>query len=173
VGTGFYRLDDHRPVLLTDPTAARHHPNDRGGNALCITRRRSACGEELHGYWDTTLVTHLASRRRGTLAALLLHTAADPAWRTAHPGALAARAGDHHDWAAAWAAASVHEAAAAYDGLAFGDAVLQHGTIQSIATILPGDYPTVQRDRVLAQLVGAAVHLAQLLNALHWPRVGE
>ena len=170
VGTGYYRITDHRVLLVTDPAAARHTPNDAGGNALCYAGSPTHCLGRLHPLWDGDLVRQVArSPDTMRLVAALRRKTADPAWQRAHAVALSDPDGDHHAWAAQWASASVREARAAYAGIRFGQVVLDHGLLRTIAVTLPPEYAADQLDRVAAQLLAAGIHLAHLLDRIDWP----
>lgn len=169
VGTGYYTIHGDQPTLVTDPTAALHKLNDRGGNQLCYRRGAHGCAGELHAFWDGELPTLVGSGSTvAKLVAVLKARAADAQWRHAHQADLDDPPGDHHAWAAHWASHSVAQARGVYQGIQLGTVVVKHHAIDSIATTLPDHYGDAQLDRATAQLVGAGVHLAHLLNRLQW-----
>ncbi len=166
VATGYYKFNRRgQPSLITDPAKAKGAIDDRGANDLFFT-----ADQELHGYWDTSLVEEIAGKDYHALAATLAAKSADRAWTQAHPADWATP-GDYHAWAERWATDSVKEANAAYAGIEFGRASFDsHHRLRRIPVTLPDQYAAEQLDRVTVQLVKGGVHLAALLNAIRWPK---
>ena len=159
VGGGFFDLQDPAaPKLVTAPGSVNGKAEDLGGNKVLVGRGRF---DNLHAYWDDALVEHVAATGNSEkLAAHLHHVVNLTAWKTP---------GDYHAWAELWATDSLHEAAQAYHGLVFTAAKMASGkSVESIDAELPKDYEAVQKLRAQTQLAKAAVHLADLLNALDW-----
>jgi len=160
VGTGFYRFDrkGQSPMLVRDPnevTSAMR--NDRGGNLLFYTDEN-----ELHGYWDTVLVSQIAGPNYMHLAKFLSAVAGknSHAWESK---------GDYRQWAAQWATESAKEANHVYDTrIKFGAVTYEDKKLKSIRIELPGDYQAAQLEREVVQLAKAALHLVQLLNQIKW-----
>ena len=68
-----------------------------------------------------------------------------------------------------WVKDSEAVAIGAYDGIQFGTAKLgKDGSIERIEIKFPSGYVPAEVPRVHAQLRKAAVHLAQLLNAIQY-----
>ena len=160
VGIGFYRVDKkgQSPLLVRNPhevTSAMR--NDRGGNLLFYTDEN-----ELHGYWDTVLVSQIAGPNYVDLAKFLSGVVGknSPSWESK---------GDYRQWAEQWATESAKEANNAYDTrIKFGAVTYEDKKLKSIRIELPGDYQATQLDRETAQLAKAALHLVQLLNQIKW-----
>ena len=182
VGTGYYKLpaangagtvqvNHNSPILVTDPNQIQTSmPNDIGGNSLSFTKAPS---QELHAYWDNTLVQKYAgSKDAHHLAQKIGHDVSDiNAYinKDAQGNVV-----DYHAWAAAWAVDSLKEAGHVYDGLQYDSVVyaLDQQTnktkMQKILITLPVNYATQQASRAAAQLAKAGSHLALLLNSIQW-----
>src|SRR5712664_649181 len=75
VGTGYFELDDvHAPKLVTDPAEVGNDPSDVGANDLYFTS-----SEELHAYFDVTLVKNVAKTTNFTTLAHALVGSVDQA----------------------------------------------------------------------------------------------
>jgi hypothetical protein len=161
VGNGYYEVGADGSVrLVTDPAAAKDLPNDKGGNALFFGPGRY---DELHAYWDASLVTKIVKTESPPELATVLEAkvAADgPGWKSA---------GDYHRWAEGWATESLVAARTAYAGLVFGrEAPDPKGGIKSIQITLPPGYDQTCVPLAETRLAQAAYHLAEILNAIHW-----
>lgn len=157
--SGYYDLSDPaHPVLITDPKAAVGKPSDKGGNLLVYGPGR---WEELHADWDTGLVEKVAggSRNPADLAKVLDASIPADGWPTP---------GDYHTWAEQWATESLAAARQAYAGIAFGAAEMKDGRLERIHIKLPPDYDATAVPLARKRLAQAGVHLAELLNAIHW-----
>ena len=161
VGNGFIATDATGAVsIVSDPAACKGLPNDKGGNDLFFGPGRS---DELHAYWDGTLIDKVAgSKDPAVIAGLIERDAAakGDAWKDS---------GDYHHWPEAWATESLAAARTAYSGLAVGAATLnEKGRIKRIAITLPPHYDDVCGPLAEERLAKAGYHLAELLNAIHW-----
>jgi hypothetical protein len=158
LGTGYYDLSGPIPKLILDPAQAYRHQDDSGGNYL---RYGKTHFDELHAFWDDRLVEQVAhSKSPERLAEVLTSASSLKKWSTP---------GDYHQWAEAWATDSIHEAKEAYTGIVFtGMERKRNGKLKLIYIQLPQNYASAQSGRASNQLAKAAVHLAQLLNAIHW-----
>jgi hypothetical protein len=162
VGTGYFDFrNPQEPKLVANPGPRTEKHGDLGGNKVLTGDSKY---DTLHAYWDTALVEAVAETGNpGKLAARLRPGIRSTTWHTP---------GDYHTWAAAWATDSVHEAAAAYRGIAFTNARVngqsERKSLEAIEAELPKDYAARQKPRAQAQLAKAAFHLAELLNALDW-----
>ena len=159
VGTGYYDLQNLRaPKLVGTPSPRTEKHGDLGGNKV-LTGHSGF--DNLHTYWDTTLVEAVANTGNyEKLAAHLRPVVNSTTWRTP---------GDYHAWAEAWATDSVHEAAQAYRGIVFtGVKQSANKSLEAIEAELPKDYEAKQKPRAQAQLAKAAFHLAELLNTVDW-----
>jgi len=77
--------------------------------------------------------------------------------------------GNYHAWPMKWVKDSETVAIGAYDDIQFGTAKLgEDGSIERIEIKFPSGYVPAEVPRVHAQLRKAAVHLAQLLNAIQY-----
>ncbi len=161
IGNGFYGIGADGSVrLVTDPDAAKSLPNDKGGNALFYGPGRF---DELHAYWDTSLVAKVA----GTDDPAQLAKALD--LKVAAEGASWKDSGDYHHWAEVWATESLTAARTAYAGIVFGaDVPDPKGGIKSIKITLPPGYDDTCIPLAEKRLAQAGYHLAELLNAIHW-----
>jgi hypothetical protein len=155
-GTGFYDLSDlSHPVLIADPRLCAGKPNDRGGNDLFFG---SDPNQELHALWDESLV--FAIRNTADYRSL-----AD--WLDSTQSVSSTK-GDYHKWPEQWAIDSVQQARKAYHDLQFAAAAIDGQRLRIIIQ-LPTDYIDTNRAIASEQLVKAGLHLAKLLNAIHWP----
>ena len=157
VGCGYYRFDANGKVtLLKTPAEAAGKKHDRGGNLLHYT----ASGN-LHHYWDDALVDRIdGSTGDANLPNIVRSKIKPSSFQTTGP---------IRTWAAKWAIDSVKESKAAYSGITFGEADLQHdGDIDSITIIRPAKYGDKQEPRAARQLAKSAFHLAELLNKIQW-----
>jgi len=176
--SGYYDLSDlEMPKLVTDPARVNISTSDRGANDLHFGR-----SEELHAYWDDTLVemqgagrdylalaVRIAGRPEGvvrasdelivpTLNFVATHDAGSWSWQTP---------GDYHGWAAAWATESSAAARAAYEGITFGKATLgRSGQLMRIEIRLPDGYAERSEPVVAERLHRAGARLAELLNRI-------
>jgi S1/P1 nuclease len=159
-GTGFYCFPDPETAhLITVPAEAFGKPSDRGGNLLFYD---SSPIDQLHALWDRVLVENIDHNFDYRILADYLR-------RNYLPKETQITSGDYHQWASAWAIDSVKVANLAYDGIKFGAAEFDaNQRLTSITVTLPTDYIEVNRARAAQQLAKAAVHLAQLLNAIQW-----
>jgi hypothetical protein len=162
VGTGYFDFRNPRsPKLVNAPGERTASHGDLGGNKVLTGRSKY---DNLHSYWDTTLVEKVAGTGNADKLAAHLRTSINSTvWHTP---------GDYHAWAEAWATDSVHEAAAAYRGIVFTNAKVngesERKSLEAIEAELPKDYEAQQKPRAQAQLAKAAFHLAELLNAIDW-----
>ncbi len=161
VGVGFYRVSaDGKVELVTDPEQAKGLPGDRGGNALFYGPGKY---EELHAYWDDTLVHKLAHSEDPAILAPMLEAqaaAAGSSWKSA---------GDYHHWAEGWATQSLVAARTAYAGIMLGaETPDPRGGIKRIAITFKPDYDAVSEPVAEQRLAQAGFHLAEILNAIHW-----
>jgi len=161
VGNGFYAIGaDGSVTLVTDPAAAKALPNDRGGNALFFGTGRY---DELHAYWDSSLVTKVAKTDQPAELARVLQA------KVAAQGASWKSSGDYHRWAEAWATESLAAARIAYEGIVFGaETPDAKGGIKSIKITLPPGYDETCIPVAEKRLAQAGYHLAEILNAIHW-----
>ena len=153
--SGYYDVSDlDQPELISDPNTALGKPQDRGGNQLFYTT-----SQELHALWDTKLVVKVAtSTSFQKLAEILSEAPLAPQ-----------TSGNYHAWPMKWVKDSETVAIGAYDGIQFGTAKLgEDGSIERIEIKFPSRYVPAEVPRVHAQLRKAAVHLAQLLNAIQY-----
>jgi hypothetical protein len=153
--SGYYDLTDpERPELISDPEVALGKPQDRGGNQLFYTKSL-----ELHALWDGKLVEKVAG---STSFQKLVEILTSNPPRSKTPG-------NYHSWPIKWAEDSEAVAIGAYNGIQFGAAKLgTNGTIERIEIKFPSGYVPAEVPRVQLQLSKAAVHLAQLLNAIKY-----
>ena len=159
VGTGYYQIDHNNVVkLVTSPAEAEAKPNDAGGNDLFYGPGRF---DELHGYWDGTLVERVDNTSSyHKLAPYLADKVDQTGWKTP---------GNYHQWAEAWEDDSVQIALRAYDGLIFSDPAFNtHHDLRKITITLPDNYEADQTRRVEQQLAKGGFHLAELLNQINW-----
>lgn len=159
VGSGYYNVDDNDTVtLIVDPAKAGGKPDDVGGNDLFFG---PGPYDELHGYWDGSLVEKVDNTSSyHNLASYLAGKVDTTNWITP---------GNYHQWAEQWAGDSVQQAAAAYSGLTFSNPVFNtHRDLRKISITLPGNYEADQTLRVEQQLAKAGYHLAELLNHIKW-----
>ncbi len=157
VGTGYFEIDDvHSPVLITDPAQAVGKPDDMGGNDLFFT-----ASEELHAFWDVTLVKNVAKTADFTaLAGVLSQNIDKTKWKDS---------GDHHAWAKTWAGDSVKQALQAYQPITFGAAEVDtHNRLRKISITKPASYEQDETTIVQTQLAKAGFHLAELLDNINW-----
>lgn len=157
VGCGYYRFDASGKVtLLKTPAEAIGKKHDRGGNLLHYTKTG-----KLHSFWDDALVDRIdSSPGEANLFAIIRSKIKPSSFQTTGP---------IRTWAAKWAIDSVKESKAAYSGITFGEADLQHdGDIDSITIIRPTKYGDKQEPRAARQLAKGAFHLAELLNKIQW-----
>lgn len=155
---GYFDITDlANPKLITDAAQAVGKPNDRGGNQLYFT-----ASLELHSLWDTRLVERIAKTPDPWLLADVIKPDANiTKWATPS---------DYHQWPAEWVGDTAAEAAKAYEGILFEKAGMEGNKIR-IEIGLPGGtrkYSDIQEIRAKTQLAKAAVHLAQLLNSIHF-----
>ena len=117
--------------------------------------------DELHAYWDDTLVGKIGHTADYRKLALYLKPRIDlEGWKTP---------GDYHQWAETWASVSVKESHHAYQGIVFKSAEkARNGKLKLIHIELPASYDQDQLPRAASQLVKAGVHLAYLLDSLKW-----
>jgi hypothetical protein len=156
VACGYYDYHEGQvPTLVTDPSQAITLESDHGANWLHFA------GQELHGYWDSTMVNHIKSAAHQDLAVVIANHLNQASYPTS---------GDRHKWAAAWATDALPAARRAYQGITFGEASEQ-GHSWVVKVTLP-DQPTpyleTHRALVEQQLAKASYRLAALLNAIHW-----
>jgi hypothetical protein len=154
---GYFDVSDPaHPRLISDPALVATKPHDRGGNALFYDRAL-----QLHALWDNELVVDLIRLTPHQPLASALHAESDAGnWLTP---------GDYHQWAERWIEDSAGQAIEVYRGLTFGPAILKpDGSIERIDVTLPEGYVEKQLPRAKIQLAKAAVHLAQLLNRIHF-----
>jgi len=153
--SGYYDLSDlDNPKLISDPENALGKPQDRGGNQLFYTRSL-----ELHALWDDKLVQKVVPSNSFEDLAQTLIGDTD----------LTKTPGNYHQWPIKWAEDSETVAIGAYHGIQFGAAeVREDGSIERIEITLPPEYVRSQVRQVQMQLKKAAVHLAQLLNAIQY-----
>jgi hypothetical protein len=76
--------------------------------------------------------------------------------------------GDYHNWPEQWAIDSVQQARKAYHDLQFTAAAIDGQRLRIIIQ-LPAGYIDTNRAIASEQLLKAGLHLAKLLNAIHWP----
>jgi hypothetical protein len=161
VGCGFYDLTDpDHPKLLTNPAKIqlRVNQHDKGGNDLRYSKNAR---DQLHSYWDTTLVEKLGGGRDyHRLASLVLkNTRPEQSKDT----------GDHHKWPEIWATDSISQAKGAYRGIQFLKAYrTKNGRLDYLDIQLPLNYASQQSERAMNQLAKAGVRLANLLNSINW-----
>jgi S1/P1 Nuclease len=159
VTSGYYDLSDpSHPKLITDPKAALGRQTDKGGNDLVYGPGR---WEELHPYWDTGLPEKVAGGSKDPAVLAKALDAVIPAGGWTTPG-------NYHEWAERWATGSLIAARQAYAGIVFGPAEIQDGKLEKIHITLPADYDATAVPLAREQLAKAGVHLADLLNAIHW-----
>jgi len=161
VGTGYYNVDDSDEVtLIIDPAKAGGKPNDVGGNDLFYGSSRF---DELHGYWDGTLVEKVAGTSSyHKLASYLSNKVDQVSWKTP---------GKYHQWAEVWAGDSVRIADTAYNGITFTNPVFNtHHALRSISITLPANYEADETKQVERQLAKGGFHLAELLNKIKWAK---
>ncbi len=162
VANGYFAVaPDGSVKLITDPVAAKTAPDDKGGNADCFGPGKY---DELHADWDTNLVDKVAGTKDSAKIAEFLEgyvSIKAPSWKSA---------GDYHHWAEGWATDSVVAARTAYAGIAFGAEIPDpKGGIKSIKITLPATYDSTCVPLAREQLAKAGYHLAEILNAIHWP----
>lgn len=161
---GFYDLaDKDRPRLLTSVVDPKAAPSDRGGNQLYYTKTL-----ELHAMWDMTL-PRIIAKTPAELAAIITTPGFDKQPRTP---------GDYHNWPEQWASDSMRQASEAYKGITFvgaddnfPDPRHVGKTMLRITIGLPGGTAAYKADRkaqAREQLRKAALHLAQLLDSIHF-----
>jgi hypothetical protein len=155
VGCGYYRFKpDGMIEFIREPNAATGQPHDRGGNLL-----RFGQNQNLHAFWDVTLVDALNSNQNH-LEAVLRKNVQPEAWKAA---------GQVERWPEQWATDSVVAARGAYDGIEFLAAQFNAaGAVTNISVKLPPDYQSRQESRARDQLSKSAFRLAEVLNALRW-----
>jgi hypothetical protein len=168
--TGYFNVaSDGSATLVSAKTAVpATATNDQGGNLLHFTglhhQVKGAAATELHALFDKELVANLTGDMVSeNLAPKLLVGVTVNSFKT--PGTA------YRSWAVAWASASMQLATSAYGRLSFGDATLDsaHGdTVKNIEVSIPADFVSTEQAVVSAQLQKGGVHLAQLLNAIHW-----
>jgi hypothetical protein len=154
--SGYYNLADlGRPQRISHPDLAFGQPMDRGGNQLFYTKT-----QELHKVWDKILVVKVAKSPE-QLADLLREEPLIPP-----------TLGDYHAWPMKWVEDSEKVAISVYAGLQFGAAKLKHdGSFDRIKITFSGGsraYFQAEVVPVQIQVKKAAVHLAQLLNAIQY-----
>ena len=181
VTSGYYKTTlasfAAKPARINNPVNAAKPGvlNDRGANGLLFSASES---NNLHSVWDRCLpgvvsgatcsagapgFTPLAVKLKGLMTPSTVAAATTP--------------GDHHDWPAAWASDSLHRAVTsqAYpSNLTNGRVkVSAHGdddsVLATIAAPTKSAYVTNHVATAQAQLVKAAIRLAALFNAIHWP----
>jgi hypothetical protein len=77
--------------------------------------------------------------------------------------------GDYHQWAEKWIEDSAGQAIEVYRGFTFGPATMKpDGAIDRIELTLPDQFWPRQLTLAKVQMTKAAVHLGQLLNAIHF-----
>ncbi|HEY1793885.1 MAG TPA: S1/P1 nuclease [Opitutaceae bacterium] len=161
VGNGFFRVGvSDSAHLVEDPAQTAGLPNDKGGNTDFYGPGKY---DELHAYWDTDLVRKVAGTRdpRG-LALVLEKVVEENGGRWTTPG-------DYHHWPEAWATESLAAARIAYSGVAFGaESLGPKGDIRHISIGLSPDYDEVCVPVARRRLAQAGLHLAQILNQVHW-----
>ncbi len=162
VGNGYFEIGaDGSARLVTDPKAAASLPNDKGGNADFFGPGKY---DELHAYWDTSLVDKVAGSRKPDRIAAVLEA------RLSGAGSAWTSKGDYHHWAEAWATESLAAARTAFSGVAFGAVTPEkRGGIRRIEITLPAHYDEVCVPLAAERLAKAGFHLAELLNAIRWP----
>jgi hypothetical protein len=159
VACGYYDLSNlAHPQLITDPQAALGKNSDAGGNLLKYGNDR---WDELHGYWDLVLPQKVAaSKDAPVLAQKIAGEIRAGEWATP---------GDYHTWAEQWATESLVAARSAYAGIRFNAADIEDGKLRSIRILLPAGYDATAMPIAAERLAKAGYHLAELLNAIHWP----
>jgi hypothetical protein len=174
--TGYYDVSGTQIALLKDPAAVDGKPNDRGGNQLCLhpAKANGDCAnfDELHAFWDSDMVKHVAGSQSVTkLAQALNNKLADATWKAAQQAQLRNPSGvNYHHWAERWVKNSVTQANGVYDnGVTFGTPhFLANGNLNTIEITLSPTYPDDQLERATVQLAAAGLHLAALLNKIQW-----
>ncbi len=161
VGNGFFSIGaDGSATLVLDPAAAKDLSNDKGGNADVYGPGKY---DELHAYWDTSLVQKVAGTKdpvalAGTLDGLVAREGAS--WKSA---------GDYHHWPEGWATESLAAARTAYSGITFGaEKPDTRGGIKSIQITFSAGYDATCIPLAEKRLAQAGYHLAEILNAIKW-----
>ncbi len=161
---GFYDLaDKSKPRLLASVADPKNTPSDRGGNQLYYTET-----QELHAMWDMALPRMIA-KSPAELASIITTPGFDKQPRTP---------GDYHNWPEQWASDSMRQASEAYKGITFKsaddkfpDPRHEGKTMLRIMIGLPGGtaaYKEARKPQAQEQLRKAALHLAQLLDSIHY-----
>ena len=153
--TGYYDLHNPAaPKLVVDPSKVDLTTGDHGGNSLYYSK-----SQELHAYWDTTLVEKIGGKDYKALASAL--TGKSPAkWQTP---------GDYHQWAETWATESDAIAEKAYRGITFETAALNaKHELERMEIKLSPSYAKTNEQVVAGQLAKAGLRLADLLNRIQW-----
>ena len=179
VGCGF--IDVNGPhgtiVIVSDPVLIKQKdlPSDRGGNDLVIDGNQ----QNLHGFWDFTLVTSLmnvigADTTSDTLGTFLRRNVRPQAHWNPH--------GPLNTWAVQWANDTLglsrdHAYKAVHISgkrtipvLSRGQPVVRDGqpVMRTVFDITrPGDYDTLSRELVRQQLATGGYRLARLLDAIY------
>jgi hypothetical protein len=160
-GCGFYDLSDPNHLqIITDPAEAYGKTDDRGGNDLFYDLDNN---QELHAFWDVIVVTGIADTPDYRLLVKYLEQRYKREEVPLTPAS-------YQGWAARWALDSVRFAAEAYSGIRLVH--LESGQDQRpirIAILLPNGYGESSKRIAARQLFAAAVHLAQLFDAIQWP----
>jgi hypothetical protein len=160
---GYFDVKDlKKPVLVSDPQKAKGFPKDRGGNKLIFLEDFKL--RDLHGLLDGGLMDEIggADVSEEVLVKKLVVTK-DERKALETPG------DDPHQWPALWATDSAAAAAGVYEKLSFGQAKVEAGApvnLVEIRVTLPDGYHMTQAPLIERQMRKAAVHLAQLLNAI-------
>ena len=176
VGAGYidHPGDDRPGKIVKDPAEAKRKrlPNDRGGNNLVIDGDR----QNLHGFWDYSLVTSLMDATGKTS-----ETLGEFLKRTVRPSGSWNPRGPVSTWPAQWATDSLQLSRRhAYISLLItgrrtipvlsgGKPVLNNGqpvmqTVYDVSSA--GNYETANREIVRQQLAKAGYRLAKLLDAI-------
>ena len=119
---------------------------------------------EAHAFWDVGLVIGITGSNDYNILADYLARTYDRKSTTETPG-------DYHQWADHWVIESVESARLAYKGIQFGPATAPDDKQPlRISIQLPAGYSEQMKRIATRQLYRAAVHLANLLDRINWPR---
>jgi hypothetical protein len=132
---------------------------DNGGNYLYYSDQA-----ELHAAWDYDIVNAIAGNNTDQLVTALTPSIKSTNYVTT---------GDYHNWIEAWVSDSIIVARTAYAPIKFGaygsfPVPGQSWLETEIKITLPPTYIQAQAGTARAQIIKAATHLLQLLNAIQW-----
>ena len=139
---------------------------DIGGNSIKYTKT-----EELHAYWDDTLVQlYTAGDQKGkdkSTEDLVAKMTADHQAGSDADDQSYDPSSDYHTWPAQWATDSVHQSIHVYEGVNFGTITVSGDKVTFSAT-LDDQYGANHVQLAGSQLRKGGLHLADLLNHIQW-----